>query len=98
VRMEAERCATNSPVQSSAAGILRLASPVLMDEVYPKVRKSGHDCDPLLTVHDETVSQVREGGEEKLAVEIVGAMTSVVKLDVDVLAEWKAGKRWSETK
>lgn len=98
VRMEAERMAVNAPVQGTAAEIMRMSCPVLMDEVYPEVRKSGWDCDPLLTVHDEVVSQVKVGGEERLAKRIVEAMTGVMKLKVPILAEWKTAKRWSECK
>lgn len=98
VRMEAERMAVNAPVQGTAAEIMRMACPVLMDETYPKIRKSGYDCDPLLTVHDEVVSQVKVGGEERLAKEIVRAMTGVMELAVPILADWKTAKRWSEAK
>lgn len=95
VRMEAERMAVNAPVQGTAAEIMRMACPVVMDEVLPEVRKSGWDCDPLLTVHDEIVLQVKVGGEERLAGRIVGAMTGVMKLKVPILAEWKTADRWS---
>lgn len=97
VRMESERMAVNAPVQGTAAEIMRMACPVVMDEVLPRVRKT-HDCDPLLTVHDEIVLQVKKGGEEKLAVEVVGAMTGVMKLKVPILAEWKTADRWSACK
>lgn len=95
VRMESERMAVNAPVQGTAAEIMRMSCPVLMDEVYPEVRKSGWDCDPLLTVHDEVVSQVKVGGEERLAKRIVEAMTGVMKLKIPILAEWKTANRWS---
>jgi DNA polymerase I-like protein with 3'-5' exonuclease and polymerase domains len=98
VRLEAERMAVNAPIQSGAGGIMRLACPVLLDEVYPAVRKAGYDCDPLLTVHDEFVAQVRIGGEELLLKKTIEAMTSVVELCVPILADGKAGKRWSELK
>lgn len=98
VRAEAERMAVNAPSQSMAGGIMKLACPVLFDEVLPYVRKKGYDCDFLLTVHDEFVAQVQLGGEQLMLDATISAMTGVVKLDVPLTADGKFGHRWSELK
>lgn len=98
VRMEAERMAVNAPIQSGAAGVMRLACPVILQDAIGKVRRRGYDCWPLMTVHDEFVCEVQKGGEEMLLQEMTKAMTGVVELAVPVLAEGKFGARWSELK
>lgn len=98
VRTEAERIATNHRVQASCAGIMKKAAPIILDEVLPYVRKKGWDCDPLLTVHDSLLFQVKKGGEETLIKAASAAMAGVVKLRVPLTVDGHAGDNWGACK
>lgn len=87
-----ERVAVNTPIQGTAADIMKLA----MIEVDGTLRERGLDAQMILTVHDELVFDCADGAREEL-VELVkdrmsGAMELSVPLDVD--AGW--GANWSE--
>ncbi len=87
VRSNAERVAVNTPLQGSAADLIKVAM------IRIEARLAGGDADALdawmlLSVHDELVFSVPEGREEALAevvrVEMEGAIELKVPLKVDV--------------
>jgi DNA polymerase-1 len=90
LRFEAERIARNTPIQGTAADILKLAMIDLgRADAVPGARM-------VLTVHDELVFEVPEADAEQAAARIrermAGAMTLAVPLVVDV--GW--GKSWAD--
>lgn len=95
VRREAERMATNAPIQSGAAGITRRACPRIYDAIR-RVRRKGYDCDPLLTVHDEFLLQVKRGGGELLKNELAAAMIDAATLDVPIVVDGGIGLNWRD--
>jgi DNA polymerase-1 len=90
LRMEAERIAKNTPIQGTAADILKVAMVRLgKGDVVPGARM-------ILTVHDELVFEVPEAKVDEAKERIREAMSSAVKLDVPLLVDVGAGPAWND--
>ncbi|MDH3223249.1 MAG: DNA polymerase, partial [Gemmatimonadota bacterium] len=89
VRQFGERIAQNTPIQGTAADMIKLA----MIRVDEALRDQG-GVDLLLQVHDELVFEVREGQVEKVAVVVKEAMESAMTLDVPIRVDWGSGPTW----
>lgn len=90
LRAEAERIAKNTPIQGTAADILKLAMVHLKDgEVVPGARM-------VLTVHDELVFEVPEKQADLAMKRIQESMQGAMKLDVPLTVEVGKGHDWSE--
>lgn len=94
IRSFGERVAMNSPIQGTAADIMKIA----MIRVYKALLDSGLDAKILVQVHDELLLEVREDQLEEakkiLHDEMVNAAVLKVKLEVDV----HDGDTWYEAK
>jgi DNA polymerase-1 len=89
LRMEAERIAKNTPIQGTAADILKVAMVKLgAGEVVPGAKM-------ILTVHDELVFEVPEARVAEASNRIREAMGSAVKLDVPLLVDVGSGASWN---
>lgn len=93
-RSFAERTAMNTPIQGTAADIMKMA----MIAVYDKMQKAGYKSRVLLQVHDELVAEVVQEEKEDMAKLLKETMESVVSLSVPLLADVNEGKNWAETK
>ncbi|MBQ4211825.1 MAG: DNA polymerase I, partial [Selenomonas sp.] len=93
-RSLAERMAMNTPIQGTAADIIKLA----MISVYKELQAAGVKSRILLQVHDELVLEVVESEMEKVQGILKKAMEQVVKLSVPLLIDMHAGKNWAEAK
>ncbi|HEY1960032.1 MAG TPA: DNA polymerase I [Polyangiaceae bacterium] len=90
LRFEAERIAKNTPIQGTAADILKVAMVRIGDgAVVPGARM-------VLTVHDELVFEVPEADAKEAGARIKAAMESAVKLDVPLVVDVGSGHHWSE--
>jgi DNA polymerase-1 len=88
LRFEAERIARNTPIQGTAADILKVAMVNLgKDEAGERM---------LLTVHDELVFEVPEGEAKKLGARIKEVMEGAMKLAVPLVVDVGWGKSWAE--
>ena len=87
LRMEAERIAKNTPIQGTAADILKLAMLKLREPVVPSAKM-------VLTVHDELVFEVKESEVDEAREKIARAMEQVVQLSVPLLVTSGAGASW----
>jgi DNA polymerase-1 len=88
--MEAERVAKNTPIQGTAADILKIAMVKLgSGDVVPGARM-------ILTVHDELVFEVPEERVEEASKLIRDAMSSAVKLDVPLVVDVGSGASWND--
>jgi DNA polymerase-1 len=94
LRGYAERIAMNSPIQGSAADIMKLA----MIKVYQKLKENNLKSKIILQVHDELL--IEAPYEEKdIVKEIVKReMENAVALKVPLVVEVKEGLNWYETK
>jgi DNA polymerase-1 len=90
LRFEAERVARNTPIQGTAADILKLAMIALAaDEGESGARM-------LLTVHDELVFEVEQGKAEEAAAHVKDKMQRAMKLEVPLVVDVGWGKSWAE--
>jgi len=94
LRSFAERTAINTPIQGTAADIMKLA----MLRVDTALRQSGLSSRVLLQVHDELVLEVKEAEREATAALVQTEMQNAFKLDVPLLAEVNYGKDWADAK
>ena len=94
LRSFAERTAINTPIQGTAADIMKLA----MLRVDKALRKSDLSSRVLLQVHDELVLEVKEVEREATATLVQTEMQNSFKLDVPLLAEVNYGKDWASAK
>lgn len=94
VRKFAERTAMNTPIQGTAADIIKLA----MVQVHRRLRESGLRARMLLQVHDELVFEVPEGEVEQLTRLATDTMEHVMDLSVPLKVEAKAGPNWMQAK
>ncbi len=92
VRGFAERNAINSPIQGSAADLIKLA----MIRIHSEMKKSGLRSKLILQVHDELVFDVFKE-ELRQMEEIVGKnMKGALELSVDLEIDMKTGENWLE--
>jgi DNA polymerase-1 len=91
VRGNAERMATNAPIQGTAADILKLAMIALdkrLDDAAPM----------LLTVHDEIVIEVPESRAEDVAGIVKETMENIFPLAVPLQVDAHYGRSWYDAK
>jgi len=93
VRKAAERMAINTPLQGTAADIIKIAM-IRAEELINE--KYNGDVKMLLQVHDELVFEVKNNLVEEAAEEIKKIMESVIKLKVPINADARAGDNWGE--
>jgi len=94
IRAFGERTATNSPLQGSAADLIKVA----MIRIHASLRTQGLGTRLLLQVHDELVLEVPEG-EEAPAKELVKRhMESAAELRVPLLVSVGTGVNWVDAK
>lgn len=91
-RSGAERMARNTPIQGSAADLLKLA----MIQVPQALRVAELEAPMVLTVHDELVFEVLPEQAEAVARVVREAMTQVAELDVPLVVDVAWGANWSE--
>ncbi|HMO32813.1 MAG TPA: DNA polymerase I [Lacibacter sp.] len=94
VRGFAERNAINSPIQGTAADMIKLA----MIKVHAALQQSGLQSRMILQVHDELLFDVVQGEEDAMKQLVVDSMQSAMQLpnDVPVVAEAGTGLNWLE--
>jgi DNA polymerase-1 len=92
LRGNAERAAINSPIQGTAADMIKLA----MIRVDTLLRESSARTKMLLQVHDELVFDLAEEEKEELVPKILDAMRTALPLpnDVPVEVEYGTGANW----
>ena len=93
-RSFAERTAMSTPIQGTAADIMKMA----MIAVYDKMKAGNFKSRVLLQVHDELVAEVTADEKEAVAKLLKETMESVVSLRVPLVADVNEGKNWAETK
>ena len=88
----AERIAINTPIQGSAADIVKQA----MIKVHSELSQKFPEAKLLLQVHDELIAECPENQAEQVAELIKTTMESIITLDVPLKASVEIGKRWGE--
>lgn len=94
VRNFAERTAINSPIQGSAADILKVA----MINLDKALTDGGLSTRMLLQVHDEIVLEVPMAELETVKAMVKETMESAIQLSVPLIADENEGETWYEAK
>ncbi|WP_035053801.1 DNA polymerase I [Carnobacterium pleistocenium] len=94
LRSFAERIAINTPIQGSAADILKIAM-IKMDK---KLKELKMKATMLLQVHDELIFEVPEDEIEQLEALVIEVMEGAVELAVPLKVDSNSGKSWYEAK
>ena len=94
LRSFAERTAINTPIQGTAADIMKKA----MIDVERALEQAGCRSRILLQVHDELVLEVTEDERERVAELVRVTMQAAASLEIPLLADVNFGKNWAETK
>lgn len=94
VRQLGERLAMNTPIQGSAADIIKLA----MIKVYGKLKKEYPEVKLLLQVHDELILMAPVHMKDTIKKVLVECMEDAFKLQVKLVAEVNEGANWFDLK
>lgn len=94
IRSFAERTAINTPIQGSAADILKIA----MIELDKRLKEEKLSATMLLQVHDELVFEVPETELERLDKLVSEVMEHAVSLHIPLITDSSWGKTWYEAK
>ena len=94
LRSFGERCAMNSPIQGTAADIIKLA----MIRVYDALKRGGFRARLIMQVHDELIIEAPEAEAARVAgllrdcMENVCALAVPLKTDISTGGDWRACK------
>ncbi len=94
VRQAGERMARNTPIQGSAADIIKIA----MVNVQRKLREENLKSRLILQVHDELIIEAYIDEADKVSEILTSSMESAAKLRVPLVAEANRGKSWYDAK
>ena len=93
-RQFGERVAMNSPIQGSAADIMKIA----MIKVYKELQKQGLEAKIVLQVHDEMMIEAPISEADKVEEILKSNMESAAKLEVPLVAEVSRAESWYDCK
>jgi DNA polymerase-1 len=91
LRQQSERLAINTPIQGTAADILKVA----MLRVQARLDDEGVDGRMMLTVHDELVLECRTDAVDLTVAIVKEEMESAVSLKVPLVVEVGVGASWA---
>lgn len=94
VRAFGERAAMNTPVQGSAADIMKCA----MVRVYNRLKAENLQAKIILQVHDELIVETPHDEVDKVKAILKTEMENAVKLDVPLIADMESGNSWYDAK
>ncbi len=94
IRSSGERMALNTPIQGTAADILKKA----MVEIYDEFQKRGLRSKILIQVHDELVFNVYRSELEEVSKIVRDIMENTFQLDVPLKVDIETGNNWYEAK
>jgi DNA polymerase-1 len=92
VRSEAERQAMNTPVQGSAADLIKKA----MIDLHRELRRRGMRSRLILQIHDELLLEVPEDEAEAARALVRDVMEGALPLDVPLVVDARVGASWAE--
>ena len=94
IRQFGGRVAMNTPIQGTAADIMKIA----MINVYNKLKENNLKSKLIVQVHDEILVETLESEKEQVKQIVKEEMENVIKLKVPLLAEVEEGYNWYEAK
>ena len=94
IRSSGERMALNTPIQGTAADILKKA----MVEIFGEFKKRNLKSKMLIQVHDELVSNVLDSELDEVKEIVRDIMENTFKIDVPLKVDIEVGNNWYEAK
>jgi DNA polymerase-1 len=92
VRSFGERMAVNTPIQGTAADLIKLA----MITIHRLIKERGYGTRMILQVHDELIFEVPDGEIEAMKGLVKREMEGVLKLTVPIKVDMGVGKNWDQ--
>ncbi len=92
VRSAAERLAINTPLQGTAADLIKLA----MIKIDSLIEKNKFKSFMIMQIHDELIFEMENDETKKFTFLVKNAMETIYKLKVPLLVNIKIGKNWRE--
>ena len=87
-----ENVAINTPIQGSAADIMKLG----MKKVYAEIKKRGLNSEILIQVHDELVLNVPKSELDEITELLKSCLETVIEFSVPLKVDVKSGNNWLE--
>ena len=94
IRQFGSRAAMNTPIQGTAADIMKIA----MINVFNKLQEENLDAKLVLQIHDELIIECNEKIKEKVKEILQDCMENAVKLDVPLNVETSEATSWYDVK
>lgn len=94
VREFGKRASMNSPIQGTAADIMKIA----MNNVYRALKEAKLDAKIVLQVHDELILEVKDEDKEKAKEILKNEMENAYKLSIPLKVEVTDAKSWYDAK
>lgn len=94
VRQFGSRVAMNTPIQGTAADIMKIA----MIKVFQEIQKRGLQSKIVLQVHDEMMIEAVEEEKEEIKSIMKQSMETAIKLKVPLIADISEAKNWYDCK
>lgn len=94
VREFGKRAAMNTPIQGTAADIMKIA----MNNVYAELIKNNVDAKIVLQVHDELIIEANENAKEQTKKILKECMENATKLEIPLKVEISEAKSWYDAK
>ncbi|MBC5646859.1 DNA polymerase I [Christensenella tenuis] len=94
IRSFGERAALNTPIQGSAADIIKIA----MNRVKQALAEHSYESKLVLQVHDELILYAKDGEVETVTELLRDCMENAMKLSVPLRVNVAQGKTWAEAK
>jgi DNA polymerase-1 len=92
IRNAAERLATNTPLQGTAADLIKIA----MRQIQEKLNERSIQAIMILQIHDELVFEVHKDAVDELSTLVKKIMENVFTLKVPLSVDISIGKNWGE--
>ena len=89
-----ERVAMNSPIQGTAADVIKIA----MIRVADRLKHSGYDARLILQVHDELIIEAHRSCAQSVGELLVDCMENAVDFSVPLSVEASVGDTWYDAK
>ncbi len=87
-----KRLAINTPIQGSAADLIKIA----MINIYRKMKKQKLKSKMIIQIHDELIFEIPKNEQKTMQQFVKKEMESVMKLKVPLKVDIKVGKNWEE--
>ena len=94
VRQFGARVAMNTPIQGTAADIMKIA----MVNMYKKLQESKFDARIVLQVHDELMIECKKEDSEQVEKMLKECMESAISMSIPLLVEAEVADNWYEVK